>query len=296
MTLNKTCWNKTLALEKQIKKLERKPFTNALNKEKIKRQLVDSVNKNTARLDKVGILFSGGVDSSLLALLASRECKTKLYTAGLKDSQDVVFSGRAAKALHLPLKITVIKENQAERKLVELVKLLKDANAMKIGVGLPFLACARAASERVLLTGGGAEELFVGYAKYRNHAGWKDLQQQLWTGLEEIAQKDLYRDCVIAHSAGKEFRTPFLDPDFVETVMSIHPKHKLPERDGQNKVLLREISVELGLPEFIAQRPKKATQYGSGMDKAIERLTRKNGFKTKQDYLESLINTKSSNS
>ena len=50
---------------------------------------------------------------------------------------------------------------------------------------------------------------------------------------------------------------------------------------------LRNAAIELGLPQEIAMRPKKAAQYGSKFDKGLLRLA-KNANMGKQDYLDNL--------
>ena len=79
-------------------------------------------------------------------------------------------------------------------------------------------------------------------------------------------------------------RTPFLDPELIECAMKISGEEKI--NDKGNKVILREIAEEF-LGEF-AWRKKKAAQYGSCFDKAIEKLAKKGGFKLKKDYLNKL--------
>ena len=57
----------------------------------------------------------------------------------------------------------------------------------------------------------------------------------------------------------------------------------------QEKKHFSEIAEDLGLPKKIAWRKKKAAQYGSKFDKALQRLMSKAGFKFKKDYLNSLV-------
>ena len=56
-----------------------------------------------------------------------------------------------------------------------------------------------------------------------------------------------------------------------------------------NKKILRSIALDLGIPKEFSNRKKKGSQYGSGFDKAILRLAKKNGFRLKKRYIESLM-------
>ena len=63
-------------------------------------------------------------------------------------------------------------------------------------------------------------------------------------------------------------------------------------KNGEKKVILRKIAEEMGLPKEFAWRKKQGAQYGSKFDRAIEKLTKMNGFKYKQEYIESLAKEK----
>jgi asparagine synthase (glutamine-hydrolysing) len=55
---------------------------------------------------------------------------------------------------------------------------------------------------------------------------------------------------------------------------------------------LREIAEDIGVPREASGRKKKGAQYGSNFDKAITKLAKRNGFKLKKRYLDSLISKK----
>ena len=64
--------------------------------------LIDSMKKRTQDLKKVGIIFSGGIDSVLIALLAKTMVKEVFcYTGGSLGSRDIVFAKEVAKTLGL---------------------------------------------------------------------------------------------------------------------------------------------------------------------------------------------------
>jgi asparagine synthase (glutamine-hydrolysing) len=64
-------------------------------------------------------------------------------------------------------------------------------------------------------------------------------------------------------------------------------KIRSPE-DGLRKLILRKASADLGLPKKIAEAPKKAIQYSTGIDKCIKKLARCRGLKT-EDYLKTIF-------
>ena len=96
--------------------------------------------------------------------------------------------------------------------------------------------------------------------------------------------RDLVRDFNLAKELNIQIKTPFLDKDLIEYAMKLPGDWKIVEE--KKKVILREIAEDF-LGEF-AWRKKKAAQYGSCFDKAISKLARKNGFKLKKDWIDSL--------
>ena len=77
-----------------------------------------------------------------------------------------------------------------------------------------------------------------------------------------------------------------MDENVIKLAMQIDAKHKI--SNEQKKIVLREIAEEMGLDKEFAWRKKLGAQYGSKFDRAIEKLTKTNNFKTKGDYLMSL--------
>ena len=281
------------SLEDHINKFNRElkkiptDFGNEELYNEVKEGLFESVKKSIGSERKVGILFSGGVDSVVIAQVARQFADITCYTAGLEGAQDLEYARRAAEQMELVHKVKTIKHEEISSYIKKVVETIKEANIMKVGVGIPIFASCEIAKEERLLTGFGGEELFVGYAKFKKFSDWQDLQKKLWEGLYALGWKDKYRDCLIANKLSKEIRSPLLDFDVIRTVMRVHPRYKINER--QDKLLLRKIGKDIGLPEFVYNRPKKATQYGSGIDKAIRKLAKEDGYRGVEDYLKTFL-------
>jgi len=94
------------------------------------------------------------------------------------------------------------------------------------------------------------------------------------------------RDTAIAKAQNIDLKVPYLDEKLIEYALKIPPEFKL--SITQNKIILREVAEQLGLKEF-AWRKKRAAQYGSKFARAIEKLSKRHGFKYKKDYLNSLL-------
>ncbi|MBW2995924.1 hypothetical protein KY332_01355 [Candidatus Woesearchaeota archaeon] len=259
----------------------RKPAT----KQELKESLVSSI---TSRLPKkkFGIMFSGGVDSSLIALIAKQNNADFIcYAVGIKGAADIEAAKKAARLLKIPLKYKIFTLKEAE-KIIKKVTKIVGPDTMKVGVGSVVYAAATLAKKdkiSCLFSGLGSEEIFAGYERHLSAA---DINKECWKGLKAMWKRDLTRDVALAEKLRIKIATPFLDDNLIKTAMKIDGKEKINKK--YKKVILRKISQELGLPKEIAWRKKQAAQYGSKFDRAIYRLAHRNRIKFKKDYLETL--------
>jgi len=266
------------------------------NNERAKRELaesiVDSVKKRTAA--KFGILFSGGVDSSLIAFIAKQlKCNFTCYTVGIEGSDDIAWAQKVAKEYNFNFKFKLLSLDELENVVKETVKILNDAEIVKASVGSVLYAAGKIAlanGDNALFGGLGSEEIFAGYRRHEQALGSNDfeaLHKECWNGMRNMWKRDLTRDFAIASRLGIDLRAPFLDKGLIRVAMNIHPMYKM---DKENKkVILREAAEFLGLKKEFAWRKKQAAQYGSNFVNGIEKLAKRKGFKLKKDYLQSLL-------
>jgi len=222
---------------------------------------------------KTGVLFSGGLDSSLIALLASKHSDVVLYTAGAEGSQDLEWARKVSELLGLELREYIFTEEDVEEALKRIVFAIEEPNAMNLAIGVPLYFSTLIAARddvRVLLSGQGADELFGGYAKYVEKP-W--LMEE---DLRELAERNLARDDKIAMLNGVEGRFPYLALPVVTAALGIPVGLKI--RNGVRKFILRNAAEKLGLPKEVVEREKKAAQYGSGAQKIIKRIGKKRGL------------------
>ncbi len=248
----------------------------------------EAVGKRASGNKGFGVLFSGGVDSSFIAfLLKNLGCRFTCFSVGVNGSRDLAAAGHAAKKLRLKLVSKEFSIAAAEKVIREAVLMFNTDNPVTIGIAATELASFKLAAANkasVAFTGLGSEEIFAGYQR---HAVARDINAECWRGLGGMWQRDFLRDFAVASHFKATALAPFLDEEVIVAAMRARPEWKI--SSGVKKVILREIAAAAGLPENIAYRPKLAAQYGSGFDKAIERLSRASGFRTKREYLHSLI-------
>lgn len=255
------------------------------SKELVTNALIKAVEKRVPK-KRFGLLLSGGVDSCLLALLINKFSKRfHCYSVGIKSSKDVAAASIAARKLCLKWKCRMYSIEEIEQVMKKAAGMFEKPDVVKIGVASVVLAAAELARKdgiKIFFSGLGSEEIFAGY---RRHKHAKDVNDECWRGLKEMWKRDLARDMVLEEKLGVFFRVPFLDGDLIKAAMGIPGELKISKE--HKKIILREIAEELGLPKELAWRQKLAAQYGSGFDKAMEKLAKKNGM-TKTEYVESL--------
>ncbi len=258
-------------------------------RQKTQRLIMDAMQKRLPeKTQKIGVLFSGGVDSTLIARLCKKSGReVTCYTSALKQegmatAPDLLAAQKAAEKLGLPLKSVSIPLEKVPDYLKKIVPLIEDTNVVKVGVALPFYLAAEQAKKdgmRVLFSGLGSEELFGGYER---HEKAQNLNKECVSGLLKMYERDLYRDDVVMMAHTIELRLPFLDKELVEYALKIPAEHKI--KRGIKKYILRRIAENEGVPHEFAFRKKKAAQYGSRFDRGLEKLAKKEK-NTKSHYL-----------
>jgi asparagine synthase (glutamine-hydrolysing) len=255
--------------------------------EEIKELFLEAVEKRIPEGD-LGLLFSGGVDSTMVAAALQKLDKDfTAYTSGIQHGnvnapRDMDWAEKVADKMDIELESYEASLEEVEDELPEIVDWISSSSVVKNGVALPFHFSLKNSSnsEQVVMSGLGSEQLYAGYHRQQGY-----LNKECLSGLRSIFERDLYRDNVISFRNGYELRVPFLDHDLIEHALTIPEDYKV--KEDYRKYVLRKAAEKLGVPEEVAWRAKTAAQYGSNFDKAIDRLAKDNNYDHKQEYLNS---------
>jgi len=234
------------------------------------------------RNDEGVTALSGGIDSTLVAYLAQREC----VAVGMKDSHDLDRASAVSQKLGLSCTCVQIVPQEIESALPVVLGIIPQKDPVNTAIALTQYFIARWAGEQGferILTGQGADELFGGYSRYLTTKSLEEDLTRDFCGLELQAQ----RDQAVAALYGTYLSMPYLDLRVVRAAQKIPAEKKV--SDGKRKIPLREVAEQF-IPADIAWYEKKAMQYGSGVAKELQRLARHNGYKTSlQGYLDRII-------
>jgi asparagine synthase (glutamine-hydrolysing) len=261
-----------------------------------KKVLITAVKKRLTGLNeaRIGVIFSGGIDSVLISKLLQREGKNIIcYCTGTEDSGDIVAARSVADDLGLELKLTIIEEDMVEAILPEIIRNVEESGLLQVEVAIPMYLAAKLAAEddiRVMFTGQAADELFAGYPWYNDvlgESGYLRLHEKLWEDLTFLYTDTLEREDKLTMAHSIEVRAPYLDRDVIQTAMRISPRLKIEgENDNLRKRVHRQASVELGVPPYLGFRAKDPAQSGSGIHGIIENIAGNGGQKIDSDLVD----------
>ena len=248
-----------------------------LDLEALRESLTQSVKKRLMSDVPVGVLLSGGLDSSLTSSIAARLMKEKgkplhSFSIGLDaDAPDAKAARKVAAFLgteHHEIHFTI---EQGIEILEQLIWHLETYDVTSVRASTPMYFLSKAIREKgikVVLSGEGADEIFGGYLYFRNAPSVLDFQKETIERVQKLFTADLLRADKSTMAHGLEARVPFLDKAFLELAIKIKPKEKMPETyNGVEKYILRkafDTPEQPYLPAEVLWRQKEQFSDGVG--------------------------------
>ena len=231
--------------------------------------------KNTVSDNKIGVAFSGGVDSTLIAkLLNDMNYDINLLTVGFHDSHDINFALEVNQILDYQHNILEIDPITFKEISLEIHSIIKTDNLSWNENSIAFYYVSKLAQENGLttvVTANGIDELFCGYNAYRDaiSIGENEVIEMMNSKLENEKQM-----MVAVNNVCSKFRVqiiqPLLAPSFIEFAKEIPISEKIYGSDDLiRKHAIRSLAIDCDVPEISARKKKKALQYGSQIHKAL---------------------------
>ncbi|GFY94043.1 asparagine synthetase 3 [Actinidia rufa] len=192
-----------------------------------------------------GVLLSGGLDSSLVAAVASRHlaeseaaCQwgSQLHTfcIGLKGSPDLKAAREVADYLgtrHHEFYFTVQEGIDA---LEEVIYHIETYDVTTIRASTPMFLMSRKIKSlgvKMVISGEGSDEIFGGYLYFHKAPNKEEFHEETCRKIKALHLYDCLRANKSTSAWGVEARVPFLDKGFINIAMSIDPEWKMIRRD-----------------------------------------------------------------
>ena len=181
----------------------------------------------------VACLLSGGLDSSLIAALTSKFFKNKgkqieTYSIGLQNSDDIKYAKIVADYIGSKHTEIIVTEDEMFHIIPEVINAIEsyDTTTVRASIGNYLLGnyISKNSDAKVIFNGDGADELFGGYLYMNKCPDNIEFDKETKRLLKDIHLFDVLRSDKTISSNGLEPRTPFLDKNFVNYVLSI-PSH-----------------------------------------------------------------------
>jgi len=231
--------------------------------------------KETVSDKKIGVAFSGGVDSTLLAkLIRDMEYDVHLLTIGFQDSHDINFAKEVNQILNFPHSISEIDPEKFKEISQKINQTIKSDNLSWNENSIAFYYVAELAQKnglKTVVTANGIDELFCGYNSYREaiEKGEDEVTKMMGEKLKNEGEMMVAINKVTAEF-GVNMVQPFLSTSFVDYSKTIPISEKIHGPDDmQRKHPVRELAIDYGVPEVAARKQKKALQYGSQIHKSL---------------------------
>ena len=244
--------------------------------EGIRRRLERAVVKRLMSDVPVGVLLSGGLDSSVVAALMRPYAITlHSFTAGMADAPDLQVAREVAKSLGTEHHELVYTEEDVRRALPEVIRQLESFDAPLVRSAIPMYFICKVAAEhvKVALSGEGADELFAGYEYLSRYKRQEDLKKELAGITARLQDTNLQRADRMSMAHGLEVRVPFLDMGMVRYANRLPVELIEPREDRAGKSILREACRGL-LPDPIINRKKLKFSEGAGSSELVARIAR----------------------
>uniref|UniRef100_A0A182NSQ6 Asparagine synthetase [glutamine-hydrolyzing] n=1 Tax=Anopheles dirus TaxID=7168 RepID=A0A182NSQ6_9DIPT len=249
----------------------------------LKQRLKAAVESHLQSDVPLGALLSGGLDSSLIAAIATRILRRRLqnptyrlrtFSIGLDGGgPDLAYAHLVAAHIgseHTEIHFTIPEGLDLLRDAVYHAETY-DVTTIRCIVPLMIMARAiRSAGIKVVLSGEGADELFGGYLYFHRAPSSAEFHRETVRRVRELHLSDCLRANKGCAAWGLELRVPFLDTDFLQYVMAIRPEDRAPGSTSActtslEKRILREAFADGNyLPPEVLWRQKEQFSDGVG--------------------------------
>jgi asparagine synthase (glutamine-hydrolysing) len=246
--------------------------------EQMYKELLENIKTSiseTIKEKKIGLAFSGGVDSTLISKICSdMNYEITLLTIGFPESHDILFAKQVNEHLNYPHHVLEIDSETFPTISSKINQTINTENLSWNENCIAFYYVSKLAKSLELdtvVTANGIDELFCGYNAYREafSEGESKIHEVMTSKLDnELKMMEAVNS--IASEFGVKILQPLLSKDFIDFAKTIPLSEKIHDsEDLYRKHVIRKLAHQIGVPEISYTKRKKALQYGSKIHKAL---------------------------
>ena len=237
-------------------------------------KIKDSITQ-TVTEKKIGIAYSGGVDSTLISKICKdMDYNITLLTIGFAESHDILFAKEVNEQLNYPHHVLEIEPETFPSISSDIHKKIQTDNLSWNENCIAFHYVSKLAKSlgiSTVVTANGIDELFCGYNAYREaFSGGESKIQEVMEDKLANELKMMKAVNMIASEFEVQILQPLLSPDFITYAKTVPISDKITDsEDIYRKHMIRKLAKQVGVPEVSCNKRKKALQYGSKIHKTL---------------------------
>lgn len=235
-------------------------------------QLISNAVKKRLNTDLPIIVFlSGGIDSSIVLMLAKQfHPNIAAMTIGFAGSPDVKIATRLCRDLNIPLHILIISFEDILNNIEKTIYHSEYYTPNMIRGGVFSLILAQEAHHlgyKIALCGEGADEIFGGYGDFLCLTSSDSFLAATYSFIHDLYRTQLQRIDRLGMAYAVEIREPFMDISLVEYAINLPFEYKVGKLAAGKEItkfILRE-AFKQQLPNYVILRDKITLMKGTGL-------------------------------
>lgn len=237
----------------------------------IREIFTNAVKKRLMSDRPICALLSGGLDSSLVCSIASKQLakdgkKLHTFSIGLEGSEDLKYARDVAKFIGSNHTCVICSKEDFLNAIPEVIRIIESYDITTVRASVGNYLVAKHISEnteaKVVLNGDYSDEVIGGYLYMKAAPNQFEFDEECKKLLKDIIYFDSLRSDRTISSQGLEARVPFADKHFIEFYHNIPIEIRYKPKKIEKYLLRDAFNDGSYLPEHVLYRKKEAFSDG----------------------------------